>query len=155
MRANTLQHLAVFPHLLSLSLCLSLVFLTRLSQEDVIENVHGTHQRMDGDGEERRGVGGGRDHQCMTRRLSLIGPPLWHLQTLAAVAEEEKDEEEEGEEEEEGGCNREFRDIGRRNDCRSCPFFSPFFPFFYCRKGVCRLQQIREALLLRQIKSGM
>ncbi len=24
-----------------------------------------------------------------------------------------------------GGCNREFRDIGRRNDCRSC--------LFYCR----------------------
>ena len=27
-----------------------------------------------------------RNHQCMTRRLSLIGPPLWHFQ---AVAEEE------------------------------------------------------------------
>ena len=69
----------------------------------------------------------------MTRRLSLIGPPLWHLQTLAAVAEEEKEEEEEVEDE--GGCNREFRDIGRRNDCRSC-----FFSFFslYCRRGCVR-----------------
>ena len=75
----------------------------------------------------------------MTRRLSLIGPPLWHLQTLAAVAEEEKDEEEEGEEEEEeeGGCNREFRDIGRRNDCRSCPFFS-LFPFLLLSEGGVR-----------------
>ena len=58
MRVNTLQHLGVFSHSHSFSFVPLNSHLCSLcaSVEDVIENVHSTHQRMDVEG---RGKGGG------------------------------------------------------------------------------------------------
>lgn len=98
----------------SLAPSLPLLSLSKDSQEDIIENIRATHQRMDGEGRRGRG-GGGTINAWPDVCRSLVW--LAGICRLAAVAKEED------EEEWRWTSNQELiipQDIGRMSDCRFC-----------------------------------